>query len=101
MNIKEKAFDTFTWIDIENADKKQLETITSKYNLNYYFIKDSYEIGHLPKYEKSYKHDFFIFRAYTSDVKLHIDDIGEMSNKIAFFIFEDNLSRFTELLFHF
>jgi len=91
MNIKEKAFDTFTWIDIENADKKQLESITSKYNLNYYFIKDSYEIGHLPKYEKSYKHDFFIFRAYTSDVKLHIDEIGEMSNKIAFFIFEDRL----------
>jgi len=45
----------------------------------------------LPKYEKNYKVEFYIFRAYTSDIKLHIDEVGEMSNKIAFFIFEDKL----------
>ena len=45
----------------------------------------------MPKYEKTHKIDFFIFRAYTSDIKLHIDEVGEMSNKIAFFIFEDKL----------
>jgi magnesium transporter len=43
------------------------------------------------KYEKTYKIDFFIFRAYTSNVSLNIDEIGEMSNKIAFFILEDTL----------
>ncbi len=40
MIIKEKAFESFTWIDIENANKKELEVIASKYNLNYFLIKD-------------------------------------------------------------
>ena len=91
MIIKEKAFDSFTWIDIEDANKKDLEVIASKYNLSYFLMKDSLDIGHLPKYEQLHKHDFFIFRAYTSTINLNIDEIGEMSNKIAFFIFEDKL----------
>jgi magnesium transporter len=91
MIIKEKIFDSFTWIDIEDANKKELEVIASKYNLSYFLMKDSLDIGHLPKYEQLHKHDFFIFRAYTSNINLNIDEIGEMSNKIAFFIFEDKL----------
>jgi len=91
MIIKEKAFESFTWIDIEKANKKELEVIASKYNLNYFLIKDALDIGHLPKYEQLNQHDFFIFRAYTSNVRLNIDEIGEMSNKIAFFIFDDKL----------
>jgi len=91
MIVKEKIFDSFTWIDIEDANKKELEIIASKYNLSYFLMKDSLDIGHLPKYEQLHKHDFFIFRAYTSNINLNIDEIGEMSNKIAFFIFEDKL----------
>jgi magnesium transporter len=91
MKITEKVFESFKWIDIENPIKEDLEKITKEHGLNYYLIKDSLEKGHLPKYEKTYKLDFFIFRAYTSDIKLHIDEVGEMSNKIAFFIFEDKL----------
>jgi len=91
MIVKEKIFESFKWIDIENPNKNDLEKITSQYHLNYYLIKDSLERGHLPKYEKTYKIDFFIFRAYTSNVSLNIDEIGEMSNKIAFFILEDTL----------
>ena len=45
----------------------------------------------MPKYEKNHSVEFYIFRAYTSDIKLHIDEVGEMSNKIAFFLFEDKL----------
>ena len=91
MIVKEKIFDSFTWIDIEDANKKELEVIASKYYLSYFLMKDSLDIGHLPKYEQLHKHDFFIFRAYTSNINLNIDEIGEMSNKIAFFIFEDKL----------
>ena len=91
MIVTEKIFDSFKWIDIENPNKNDLEKITSQYHLNYYLIKDSLERGHLPKYEKTYKIDFFIFRAYTSNVSLNIDEVGEMSNKIAFFILEDTL----------
>ena len=91
MKISEKTFETFKWIDIENPIKEDLEKITKEHGLNYYLIKDSLEKGHLPKYEKNYKVEFYIFRAYTSDIKLHIDEVGEMSNKIAFFLFEDRL----------
>jgi magnesium transporter len=91
MKITEKVFESFKWIDIENPIKEDLEKITKEHGLNYYLIKDSLEKGHLPKYEKTHKIDFFIFRAYTSDIKLHIDEVGEMSNKISFFIFEDKL----------
>jgi magnesium transporter len=52
MIIKEKAFDSFTWIDIEDANKKELEVIASKYNLSYFLMKDSLDVGHLPKYEQ-------------------------------------------------
>ena len=58
MIIKEKPFDSFTWIDIENANKKELEAIASKYNHDYFLIKDALDIGHLPKYEQLNKHDF-------------------------------------------
>jgi magnesium transporter len=91
MIVTEKNFESFKWIDIENPNKNDLEKITSQYHLNYYLIKDSLEKGHLPKYEKTPKIDFFIFRAYTSNVSLNIDEVGEMSNKIAFFILENTL----------
>jgi magnesium transporter len=91
MKISEKAFESFKWIDIENPIKEDLEKINKELGLNYYLIKDSLEKGHLPKYEKNYKVEFYIFRAYTSDIKLHIDEVGEMSNKIAFFLYEDKL----------
>ena len=91
MKVTEKVFESFKWIDIENPIKEDLEKINKELGLNYYLIKDSLEKGHLPKYEKNYKVEFYIFRAYTSDIKLHIDEVGEMSNKIAFFLYEDKL----------
>jgi len=91
MKITEKVFESFKWIDIENPIKEDLEKINKELGLNYYLIKDSLEKGHLPKYEKNYKVEFYIFRAYTSDIKLHIDEVSEMSNKIAFFLYEDKL----------
>jgi len=91
MKIIEKDFSTFKWIDIENPIKEDIDKIHKEIGLNYYLIKESLEKGHLPKYEKNYKVEFYIFRAYTSDIKLHIDEVGEMSNKIAFFLFDDKL----------
>jgi magnesium transporter len=91
MKVTEKVFESFKWIDIENPIKEDLEKINKEHGLNYYLIKDSLEKGHLPKYEKNNKIDFFIFRAYTSDIQFQIDEVGEMSNKIAFFLFEDKI----------
>ena len=91
MIITEKQFDTFKWVDVENPENKDLAQITTAHNLKYSLVKDSLELGHLPKYEQTPTAIFFIFRAYTSDVNLKIDAVGEMSNKIAFFIFEDKI----------
>ena len=91
MIITEKQFDSFKWVDVENPENKDLAQITTAHNLNYYLVKDSLELGHLPKYEQTPNATFFIFRAYTSDVNLKIDAVGEMSNKIAFFVFEDKI----------
>jgi magnesium transporter len=63
MKISEKTFESFKWIDIENPIKEDLEKITKEHGLNYYLIKDSLEKGHLPKFEKNYKVEFYIFRA--------------------------------------
>jgi magnesium transporter len=101
MKISEKQFDSFKWIDIENPNKEDLETIKKEYGINFYLIKDSLEKGHLPKYEKNHNIDFYIFRAYTSDIKLQYDKVGEMSNKIAFFLFEDKLITIHRAHFHF
>lgn len=101
MKLSEKVFDSFKWIDIENPQKEDLETIKKEHGLNFYLIKDSLEKGHLPKYEKSNNIDFYIFRAYTSDIKLQNDKVGDMSNKIAFFLFEDKLITIHRAHFHF
>ncbi len=101
MKVTEKIFESFKWIDIENPIKEDLEKINKELGLNYYLIKDSLEKGHLPKYEKNNKIDFFIFRAYTSDIQLQIDEVGEMSNKIAFFLLEDKLITIHRALFNF
>ncbi len=91
MKVTEKVFESFKWIDIENPIKEDLEKINKEHGLNYYLIKDSLEKGHLPKFEKNNHVDFYIFRAYTSDIQFKIDEVGEMSNKIAFFLFDDKL----------
>lgn len=101
MKIVEKQFESFKWIDIEHPNKGDLERIAKDLNLNYHLIKDSLEKGHLPKYEKSNQVDFFIFRAYTSDVNLKIDEVEEMSNKIAFFILENKLVTIHRASFNF
>lgn len=91
MKIQETIFDSFKWVDIEAPHLEELSEIIHQYSLSNYLIKDSLEKGHLPKYEQVGNIDFFIFRAYTSDVNLNIDEVREMSNKIAFFILEDTL----------
>jgi len=101
MKISEKIFDTFKWIDIENPNIDDLQKIKKEHGINFYLIKDSLTVGHLPKYEKNNNIDFYIFRAYTSDIKLKIDKVGEMSNKIAFFLFEDKLITIHRANFHF
>jgi len=87
--ILERQFQNFVWIDIIHPNKAHLDTIANDYNLDLFQIRDSLEIGHLPKFEKNDTYNFLILRAFTADSTDRITNINELSNKIAFF-YNDN-----------
>jgi len=82
---KELQFENFIWKDIYQPDKANLDIIADKFNLDYFQIRDSLEIGHLPKFEKQKNYNFLILRAFTANTEERITNINELSNKIAFF----------------
>lgn len=90
-SIREVAYPNFTWIDIFQPDKDQLKSIGAAYNLNYFQIKDSLQIGHLPKFERQAHYNFIILRAYSAKENTRITNINELSNKVAFFYNDDRL----------
>ena len=82
---KEIEFENFIWIDICQPDRVNLDKLATKYNLDYFQIKDSLQAGHLPKFEKQEKYNFLILRALTSKFEGKETSITDLSNKIAFF----------------
>lgn len=82
---KETTYTGFTWIDILNPHKDQLEEIAKENNLDYFQVLDSLEHGHLPKIEKIEHYNFVILRAYTGKKTDKRSTVSELSNKIAFF----------------
>ncbi len=101
MKIREIKCENYTWVDIYNPQEEDLNEISQKYNLDYLLIKDSLEHGHLPKMEKLLKYDFFILRAYTASEKEKISTVGELSNKIAFFLSENHFITIHRASFNF
>ncbi|MFM9029068.1 MAG: CorA family divalent cation transporter [Bacteroidota bacterium] len=80
-----KEFSQFVWTDICEPDQSSLDAIARKYQLDDLQIKDSIEIGHLPKLERQSNYDFLILRAFTSTIEEGATTINDLSNKIAFF----------------
>lgn len=81
----ETRFEQFTWIDICDPQKEDLDRIASEYQLDYFQILDSLEKGHLPKFEKQEHYTFLILRAFMADPDEGITNISDLSNKMAFF----------------
>ena len=88
---KEIAFKSFTWIDILNPDKSQITELSAQYGLDFFQIKDSLEIGHLPKIENYADYAFIILRAFTGDMTERQTNINKITNKVAFFVSEKRL----------
>jgi len=83
--IQIRESDKFNWIDITDPDKNKLEELAEEFQLDLFQIRDSLEIGHLPKIERGLNYTFIILRAYTGKLEDEANSVNEISNKIAIF----------------
>lgn len=88
MNKTRKDYGTFQWIDIENPSEESLSNLELPLSLDINLLEDSLKTGHLPKIEKTSDYAFMILRAYTASEDEKAIEIGQISNKIAFFVNE-------------
>ena len=79
------ASEPFTWIDITNPDATELQTISEKFDLHHFALKDCMEPDHLPKHEDLTDFQFIITRILNHETGLTENTIQGMSNKIAIF----------------
>jgi magnesium transporter len=91
MPKRETKYEHFSWIDIINPAEEELSAIASEFNLSKNLLKDSLQFGHLPKMEKQGDYLFLILRAYSAELHDLATTVGELSNKIAFFISPNQL----------
>lgn len=88
--IREKRYQDFTWIDIQNPSNEEAQGIAATHGLNPILVKDSLQAGHLPKMERMEDGYFMILRACTQEVDKPTS-INDFSNKIAFFVTKGRL----------
>jgi magnesium transporter len=81
----------FQWTDLEKPTQEELLALTETYKIDITLFEDILEYGHLPKIEKLTDFTFIILRAYAESHKENVATLGGLSNKIAFFINEQNL----------
>ena len=96
-----KTYNNFEWIDLEKPNHEELETLTQPFNIDFNLLDDILEHGHLPKIEKVNDYTFIILRAYSANYTDNVATVGELSNKIAFFINEKRLITFHRAEFDF
>lgn len=89
--MKITQFDNFEWIDFTKPSIEELREFSKTHNLDPNLLYDSMQHGHLPKIEKLENYTFLILRAYSAESSEMVSTIGELSNKIAFFINEKRI----------
>ncbi|HET8861217.1 CorA family divalent cation transporter [Marivirga sp.] len=88
MNKRTHNYGLFQWIDIENPSELSLSNLDLPLKVDLNFLEDALESGHLPKIEKTSDYTFMILRAYTASEDEKAIEVGQISNKIAFFVNE-------------
>ncbi|MFO7824021.1 MAG: CorA family divalent cation transporter [Cyclobacterium sp.] len=91
MNKKVKDFGHFQWIDIENPLEESLTDLELPFRLDINFLEDALKSGHLPKLENTAAYTFMILRAHTASENEKAIEVGQISNKIAFFVNKEAL----------
>ena len=79
----------FTWVDIDRPTEDELKTVSEKYNLHHYTLRDCLEPDHLPKHEDLGETHFLITRILTEGQTKKAHTIQEISSKIAVFYNEN------------
>ncbi len=91
MGQKITTFQHFQWTDLEQPSEEELKSLTAPFPLEMNLLEDSLQYGHLPKLEKLEYYTFIILRAHSENLRDNVITVGELSNKIAFFINEKKL----------
>ena len=79
------------WTDLEAPTQEELQLLTEMFHIDINLFEDILELGHLPKIEKVNSYTFIILRAYSASLNANVSSVGELSNKIAFFINETSI----------
>ncbi|MBS3738677.1 CorA family divalent cation transporter [Mesohalobacter halotolerans] len=91
MQLTEYKGEKFVWYDCNRADIKALKQLEIFDQIPKNFIEDSLELGHLPKYEKKGNFELIILRAFSDKKQPEIVNVAQVSNKIAFIIYDNIL----------
>ncbi len=75
----------FTWVDIVNPTEDELISISEKYKLHHYTLRDCLEPDHLPKHEDLGDTQFIITRVLNKTGKTKAHTVQELSSKVAVF----------------
>ncbi len=87
-----RTYNNFEWIDLEKPLQEELESLAHPISIDINLLEDILEHGHLPKFENvSSDYSFIILRAYSANDTDNVTSVGELSNKIAFFINQSGL----------
>ncbi|MDN4753394.1 CorA family divalent cation transporter [Porphyromonadaceae bacterium W3.11] len=84
-------FDDFEWIDLQNPTESEFDSVEFPFDIDANFLEDVFEIGHLPKIERTPEYTFIILRAYTATDSEKIIKVEQLSSKVAFFINKKSL----------
>jgi magnesium transporter len=91
MSVQSKTYKDFVWKDFLDPTAAELQEATAGMPVDVNLLEDTLEHGHLPKIEVFDQYTFLIFRAYAHNSKEKVTSVGELSNKIAFFVSDNQL----------
>lgn len=81
--LADKPFD---WVDVQEPTEKDIERLSTEFNLPYLLILDCLKPEHLPKYEETDDGHFLMMRSYDSAAPQDATTVQELTRKIALLI---------------
>jgi len=83
--VFESVTPRFTWRDLVEPARADLEQISREYGLSAMAVQDCLDPEHLPKFERFETTSFAIFRAYDERAEAAADTVQAFSRKVALF----------------